>query len=79
MSVYLDTLEWRPDGDLTRLIADLPEEDENLVIDFDDARRGDKWFLTWFGPDNHDGIVLTAGPTPEALKHYAATWLGEDE
>lgn len=74
-------LDWRADGSLTRLVAEIDGDDNYLVIDFDDDRRGDcKWFLTWFDADQYpDGLILQSDVDADGLKTYARTWVGDDE
>lgn len=73
-------LEWRPDGAPTRLVAEIDGDDDYLVIDHDESRRGGcKWFLTWYTTDNHEGVVLQSDVDPDGLKSYAKTWVGDDE
>lgn len=74
-------LDWHPDGGLTRLVATMNDEDDYLVIDFDESRPGDcKWYLTWYHVEEHpSGLVLQGDHDAEGLKRYAKTWVGDDE
>lgn len=78
---FTPILDWKADGGLNRLIAILNHDgDDYLVIDHDEARTGDcKWFLTWFAPGAHKGLVLQSDVDVQGLKAYARTWVGDDD
>jgi hypothetical protein len=78
---FIPILNWKGDGGLDRLIAPLNHEgDDYLVIDHDKTRTGDcKWFLTWFAPGAHKGLVLQSDVDVQGLKVYARTWVGDDD
>jgi hypothetical protein len=72
-------LDWRADGDLTRLVAEIDGDEDYLVIDYDPGRPGDaKWYLTWFTPDNPSGLILQGDHDADGLKSYAQTWVGDE-
>ena len=78
MAQTIPMLEWvvKPNGDH---VAEIDGDDDYLVIDHDESRRGDsKWFLTWYTADNHEGLVLQSDVEPGPLKAYATTWVGDD-
>ena len=78
---HAPALIWRADGSLNRFLArlDPDDDDDYLLIDYDRNRPGTaKWFLTWFAPDDKEGIVLQSDVDVQGLKSYAQVWIGED-